>query len=139
MNEKFITKPVHKKHLDFVLYDLRKNDVLLVIELDDPSHLKERVQQRDRVKDDILDDVGIPILRIPTSKTYDINALREKISLGLPLPEHSVQKRTFYRTLYIPLHFHISISVGTIAKERTYAEYQPNEEPRYQTGYHRID
>ena len=70
---------ISQKHLDFVLYDLRKNDVLLVIELDDPSHLKERAQQRDRAKDSILNDAGIPILRIPTSKTYDINVLREKI------------------------------------------------------------
>jgi very-short-patch-repair endonuclease len=70
---------INQKHIDFVLYNLQENNILLVIELDDPSHLKEKIQQRDRIKDDILYDAGIPILRIPTSKEYDISDLREKI------------------------------------------------------------
>ena len=70
---------ISQKHLDFVLYDYEQNNILLVIELDDSSHQKTTIQQRDKIKDDILNNAGIPILRIPVSDTYNVNNLREKI------------------------------------------------------------
>ena len=70
---------ISQKHLDFVLYDAPTNEVKLVIELDDPSHLKKKAQQRDSIKDDILNDAGIPILRVPASQTYDVNYLRNRV------------------------------------------------------------
>ena len=77
---------ISQKHLDFALYDWKTMEVKLVIELDDPSHLREKVQQRDKTKDDILKDAGIRILRIPTSSTYDVDDLRCKILAALTVP-----------------------------------------------------
>ncbi len=53
---------VMKKHFDFVLTN-KEHDVVLVIELDDSSHNSQSALDRDAVKNTILKDVHIPLLR----------------------------------------------------------------------------
>jgi Protein of unknown function (DUF2726). len=44
---------------------------LLAIELDDPSHLTEEAQERDYVKNKVLEASDVPILRVKTQKKYN--------------------------------------------------------------------
>jgi hypothetical protein len=55
---------VRQKHVDFLLCDREKVGPVLVIELDDASHQREDVRERDGAKDAILQAAGLPILRV---------------------------------------------------------------------------
>lgn len=70
---------IKSKHIDFVICDSVNFEPLLAIELDDPSHLKEDAQQRDYVKDKVLEASQIPILRVKTQKKYDSQNLEREI------------------------------------------------------------
>ena len=77
------TNRVCQKHVDFVLCGRQKVSPLLVIELDDKSHEREDVQERDTAKDTILHAAGLPIFRVPARRTYSTRELREVISGAL--------------------------------------------------------
>lgn len=62
---------IKSKHIDFLICDCVDFEPLLAIELDDPSHLNEEAQDRDYVKNRVLESAGIPILRVKTQKKYD--------------------------------------------------------------------
>ena len=61
-------------HLDFVLADAGTLAPLLVIELDDRSHLDDTAQQRDAFKDAALSAARVPILRVKTGRYDDLRA-----------------------------------------------------------------
>jgi hypothetical protein len=71
--------PASGMHLDFVLADAATAEVRLVIELDDRSHQRPEVRERDRFKDDALASAGVPILRVAVG-WYDAEELRGKIA-----------------------------------------------------------
>lgn len=70
---------IKSKHIDFVICDSFNFEPLLAIELDDPSHLTEDAQDRDYVKDKVLQSSQMPILRVKTQKKYDKEILKEEI------------------------------------------------------------
>lgn len=70
---------ISKKHLDFTLCEPETMEPMLVIELDDPSHRKAKAKKRDAEKDEILAEVGVPILRIFVANKYNEEELKEKI------------------------------------------------------------
>jgi hypothetical protein len=70
--------PASGMHLDFVLADAGTAEVRLVIELDDRSHQRPEVRERDRFKDDALASACVPILRVIVGR-YDVGELREGI------------------------------------------------------------
>ena len=70
---------ITSKHVDFVLCEPDSLKIILVIELDDSSHQRKENSERDTFKNDVLRQVGIPILRIPTKKFYSVEELRQKI------------------------------------------------------------
>jgi hypothetical protein len=74
------------KHVDFLLCGKLRLQPLLVIELDDSSHNAPDRIERDRIKNDILDAVGLPYLRIELQKTYDPAQLQTQIK-AIILPE----------------------------------------------------
>ena len=55
---------IKAKHTDFVLCDPRTMEVLLGIELDDQSHLREDRIQRDAFVDGAYEACGIPLLHV---------------------------------------------------------------------------
>lgn len=64
---------IKSREMDFVICenkDFNLNPVL-IIELDDVSHLREDRAIRDRNLDDILRRVRLPILHVPVSGSYD--------------------------------------------------------------------
>ncbi len=71
--------PASGMHLDFVLAEAATLSVRLVIELDDKSHQREDVRQRDGFKDAALASAGIPLLRVRVARRYNAAELRSLI------------------------------------------------------------
>lgn len=72
------------KHVDFVACDPKTFRVLVVIELDDSSHDSAKARKTDEFKDNALAAASIPIMRIPTQRSYSARALREHLVSRLP-------------------------------------------------------
>jgi Protein of unknown function (DUF2726) len=72
--------PASGMHLDFVLADAATLEVVLVIELDDKSHLGTEAQKRDKFKNAALGAAGVPILRVRAAGRYDEGDLRANIA-----------------------------------------------------------
>ena len=66
----------HGASCDFVLYFKVGKKPFGVIEVDGSSHLKEEQIRRDHIKNAILEKVGIPLLRLPTTSSK----IEEKIN-----------------------------------------------------------
>lgn len=66
---------VAQKHVDFVLYDPASARILAVIELDDKSHDSPVRQRRDRFLKDVLEQVGIPLVRVRCAHRYHVHIL----------------------------------------------------------------
>ena len=70
-------------HLDFVLADATTLLPCLVIELDDKSHWRADVRERDAFKDAALASAGLPMLRVTAAGRYDAAAIRGLIASAL--------------------------------------------------------
>ena len=70
---------INRKSVDFVLCDKAYISPKLVIELDDKSHERVDRQERDREVERILQDAGIPLLRIENHGHPNPSDLAEKI------------------------------------------------------------
>ena len=71
---------ISQKHVDFVLCDPASMNPLIIIELDDMSHLKENAKVRDELVNSAFKQAGYPMLRIPVgSNGYDAQALSKLI------------------------------------------------------------
>jgi len=70
---------ISQKHLDFVLLNPRLMKPVLVVELDDSSHLNPERREKDVEKDAILRQVNIPVSRVTARASYDVDKLRETI------------------------------------------------------------
>ena len=51
-------------YVDYVICDPKATRPLLVVELDDPTHNREKAKERDVRKNAVLKDAGIPLVRI---------------------------------------------------------------------------
>lgn len=67
------------KHIDFVLCDERTLEPVLAIELDDSSHQRADRIERDNFVDHAMESAGLPILRIPVTRSYDSGEIRDQI------------------------------------------------------------
>lgn len=70
---------IQSKHVDFLLCDKENIKPLLVIELDDSSHLKIDRVLRDTLVDKIFESAQMPIIHIKNSADYDKIALLNQI------------------------------------------------------------
>ncbi|HEX8911874.1 MAG TPA: DUF2726 domain-containing protein [Humisphaera sp.] len=70
---------ISQKHVDFVIVDPVTTAILLVIELDDRTHELADRRARDVFVDDALAAAGVPILRVPAARDYNLEDLREKV------------------------------------------------------------
>ena len=71
---------IAQKQIDFAIVKIGPlPDVVLVIELDDYTHRRKSAQKRDADKDAILEQAGLPILRVPVASVYNAEDLRNKI------------------------------------------------------------
>lgn len=68
---------IAKKHYDFVLCDPTTLKVEIVIELDDSSHSRPDRIRRDNFVNNATCTAGIPLMRVPVSKSYDYFELEQ--------------------------------------------------------------
>jgi len=66
-------------HVDFVICQPESTLPLLVIELDDRSHLDPAQGRRDEWKDDVLRAARMPVHRVPAREAYDVLELAQTI------------------------------------------------------------
>lgn len=71
------------KCVDFVLFDRKTGNTLLVIELDDSSHRRLDRIKRDRFVNQVLEEAGVPLLRITASGWYEEKDIKERIQMSL--------------------------------------------------------
>lgn len=74
---------IQSKHVDFLICDKENIKPLLVLELDDSSHLKIDRILRDTLVDKIFESAQIPILHIKNSASYDKAELLNQIKTAL--------------------------------------------------------
>jgi hypothetical protein len=70
---------INRKSVDFVLCDKNYISPKLAIELDDKSHLNEDRKKRDEEVERIMQEAGIPLLRIENHGGFDIATIRRQI------------------------------------------------------------
>lgn len=71
---------IQAKTVDFVLCDAQTTAPMLVVELDDASHDRADRRQRDAFVDEVLASVGLPILHVRWSRSYDPETLARAIA-----------------------------------------------------------
>ena len=76
---------VAQQHIDFILCDPKELKIKLAIELDGNSHDSKKQKKKDEFKDEVLETINIPILRIRTKQSYDPKRLYEQIKNAIPV------------------------------------------------------
>jgi hypothetical protein len=74
---------IQAKRLDFVVCDPHSLQVLVAVELEDPSGGPDRAT-RDAFLDEALAKAGLPLLRVPRADQYDADALRQELLRRMP-------------------------------------------------------
>lgn len=70
---------ISEKSVDFVLCDKAYISAKLAIELDDKTHERPERQERDREVERILQDAGVPLLRLENRGSFNPSELAEQI------------------------------------------------------------
>jgi hypothetical protein len=78
-DEKDWFRKIAHAHVDFVICQPESTRPLLVIELDDRSHLDPAQGRRDEWKDDVLCAARLPVYRVPAREAYDALELSQTI------------------------------------------------------------
>ncbi len=66
-------------YVDYVICDKNASRPLLVVELDDPTHNRDKAKERDARKNAVLADAGVPIYRVDDCKLSS-QKLHEKLA-----------------------------------------------------------
>ena len=67
---------IKSRHVDFVIYNPENGYTDYAIELDDRSHNTEKQKEADAFKDKVFEAIGMPLIRIPARRTYQIEEIR---------------------------------------------------------------
>ena len=80
---KFVNNPL--AHTDFLLFNKIDKMPVLVVEVDGYAYHSNNSKQlkRDKLKDEILEKYGIPILRLNTNGSMEKERIREKLKIVL--------------------------------------------------------
>ncbi len=76
-------RSISQYHIDFTLCDPFTFKPLVCIELDDPSHERADRIKRDKKVNKIFADINLPLLRIKTERTYNVENLRKIIDSSI--------------------------------------------------------
>lgn len=75
---------ISQKHADFLLVDPASGAPVLVIELDDSTHRHNaRTMASDDFKDRAFEAANLPVLRIPTARSYDSREIAQSIERSI--------------------------------------------------------
>lgn len=73
---------ISQKHLDFVLCHPHDLSVFCVVELDDKTHGRSDRRERDTFLERALEAAQVPLVRVPSRCSYDVDALRILLHTG---------------------------------------------------------
>ena len=73
---------ISRKHLDFVLCRPHDLSVVCVVELDDKTHRRSDRRERDVFLERALEAAQVPLVRVPSRRSYDVDALRKLLDTG---------------------------------------------------------
>jgi Protein of unknown function (DUF2726) len=85
---------ISQKHIDYLIVALPECVPLFGIELDGPSHTSEKQQARDAAKNAAFEAVGMPLLRVRTEESPNLEKLKSILSAHLTLEPRAVQPRS---------------------------------------------
>lgn len=74
---------ISQKHVDFVLLDPKSSRLLAAVELDDRTHLTLATRRRDEFVNELLNAVGLPLLRVQAAYEYNRYVLQQQLALAL--------------------------------------------------------
>ncbi len=74
---------IKSKHVDFLLWDLERNKIALVVELDGKSHRKEKTRERDAFVNKLYEQIHIRLERIKVGSDFKAEAERIAKSLNV--------------------------------------------------------
>lgn len=74
---------INRKSVDFVICDKAYISPKLAIELDDRSHERPDRQERDQKVEKILENAGVPLLRLKNRASFNPNELKEEVRAKL--------------------------------------------------------
>ncbi len=67
---------ISAKHFDFVICKADDMAPVAAIELDDVSHKQSKRQQRDQFLEKVCSQVGLPLLRVPARRAYQLEEVK---------------------------------------------------------------
>ena len=67
---------ISQKHLDFVLLKPHDLSVWCAVELDDKTHGRADRKSRDTLLENVLAAAEVPLVRVPSKRTYDVAEIR---------------------------------------------------------------
>jgi hypothetical protein len=74
---------IQAKHVDFLLCNSYYLSPVMAIELDGSFHNTEEAKKNDIFKNEVFEDVGLPLLRVERSSYYDIEKLKNIINVKI--------------------------------------------------------
>lgn len=77
-------RQISSKHIDVVVCDPAGGRMHLALELDDRSHQRRDRRRRDAFVDRAFAAAGLPLLRIPAQRRYDVVQLQQQLAEHLP-------------------------------------------------------
>lgn len=83
---------ISAKHFDFALVERNSFSVMAALELDDSSHSRANRQRRDLFLNGICSNAGLPLIRIPAQRGYNVDEVRRTIMDTLYPPVISVRQ-----------------------------------------------
>ena len=70
---------ISSKHLDYVLVDRKSMRIVCAIELDDRTHNRRDRSARDAFVNEACATAGLPLMRVPAARQYDVDMIRQRI------------------------------------------------------------
>ena len=61
---------ISSKHIDFLVWDVQENSIVLAIELDGKSHNSQKMQERDEFVNNLYERVGIKLERVSVGSDF---------------------------------------------------------------------
>ena len=80
---------IDRKHLDFVLLNPETLRPVAALELDDSSHSRASAKASDEFKDRALAAVGLPLVRVPVRRSYELAEIRALLDREISPPSAS--------------------------------------------------
>lgn len=71
---------ISQKHIDFLICDSNLHP-LFAIELDDKSHQRDKVKEKDKFKDELFANTQLTLYRVPTSSSYTDDYIKKYLNL----------------------------------------------------------